>query len=149
MKRLLFSFFIVSFLFYACSHYDDIMKNGKESTSNESSHHTGENCMNCHNKGEFDEASREAWWNVAGSVWGGKAKKVELWSEPNRNGNLIYTLTVDNSGNFYTSKIIDFKSGVYPSVVANDGSHKNMQSKIITGSCNSCHGLITPKIELN
>lgn len=135
---------------FSCSHYDDIMKNGNESTANGESHNPGQNCMKCHNEGEFSEAVLEGgWWHIAGTAYGSKANTVELWTGINRTGELVYKLPVDPKGNFYTAKIVDFKGGFYPVVVKDDGSILAMQEKTSTGACNSCHGISTPAIVVN
>lgn len=137
--------FIVS-----CSHYDDLMKNGNESTASGESHNAGQNCMKCHNEGEFTEAVLEGgWWHIAGTVYGSKANTVELWTGLNRTGELVYKLPVDPLGNFYTAKIVNFKGGFYPVVVKDDGSILAMQEKTTIGACNSCHGITTPTIVVN
>lgn len=134
----------------ACSHYDDIMANGKESSYGGESHNSGQNCMRCHNESEYSEAVLEGgWWHVAGTVYGGKAKDVELWTGPNRTGEKVYSLQVDPIGNFFTAKIVNFKGGVYPVVVKKDGSVKAMSTAINTGACNSCHGVTTESIRVN
>lgn len=142
---------ILSLLWVSCSHYDDVMKNGKESSTDNESHNAGENCMRCHNDGQH-EAS-EYWWYVGGTVYHDdepdeKAGSIELWTEAGRKGTLLHKLQVDHSGNFYTQKIINFKGGFYPVFVSDDGKKVNgMTTKINTGACNSCHGVTEAKIE--
>jgi cytochrome c553 len=135
----------------SCSHYDEIMKSGKESTYSSKSHNAGQNCMTCHNSGsDLSEAVREGgWWNVAGTVYGGNGKDIELWTGPNRTGELIHTLQIDRSGNFYSAKIIQFKTGVYPVLVKKDESTKEMSTSTLIGACNSCHGKTTDAIKTN
>lgn len=145
------SFGLISLLWISCSHFDQLEKNGKESSPDAESHNAGQNCMRCHNDGK-NEAS-EYWWNVAGTVFhddepDGKAGQIELWTEAGRKGTLLYTLQVDHSGNFYSQKIIDFKGGFYPVFVGDEGKKvKSMTSKTNTGACGSCHGVSTPHIE--
>ena len=138
----------------SCSHYDDIQKNAKESIAGEDeSHNSGQNCMNCHNASSSSEAVQEGgWWNIAGTAFkssGSFAKEgsVELWTGPNRTGSLLYKLAIDDLGNFYTGKIVDFKGGAFPVLIDKNGNlNKAMQSSILNGACNSCHGVSTPKI---
>lgn len=154
-KYIIFLSLLFTIFFAACSHYDDLQKNTKQSAANEDeSHKTGEDCMSCHNNSS-NEASSEGWWNVAGSVFnnGSPANNVtvELWSEPNGGGFKISTLTSDKKGNFYTNKIINFNGGCYP-VVISGSKRKNMISKFMGGmSCSnsSCHGGIIDKININ
>ncbi len=142
-------------IFSACSHYDDLQKNGKESKANSSeSHNAGKNCMTCHNKGEFDEAVLGGgWWNIAGTVYksgGATASEgtIELWTGPGRTGTFVYKLPIDAKGNFYTAKVVDFKGGFYPVLLDKDGNvKKEMNNKTSTGACSSCHGVTEDKIE--
>lgn len=150
MKISAVSFFL--FLFIAsCSHYDEIMRNGKESTYSGKSHNAGENCMTCHNSGsDLSEAVREGgWWYVAGTVKGDYGKDIELWTGPNRTGELVYSLQIDRSGNFYSAKIIPVNKGVYPTLIKKDGTAKHMSTSTVTGACTSCHGETTDAIDSN
>jgi len=147
MKKIIFFIALASFIL-SCSHYDEIMKNGKESAYSSRSHNAGKNCMGCHNGSEYSEAVREGgWWHVAGSTFGGNGKDIELWTGANRTGELVYKLQIDRSGNFYTAKIVDFKTGVYPVMIHKDGSMHAMSSAITIGACNSCHGVSTDRLE--
>ena len=138
----------------SCSHYDDIQKNAKESIAgDDESHNSGQNCMNCHNASSSSEAVQEGgWWNIAGTAFkssGSYANEgsVELWTGPNRTGSLLYKLAIDDLGNFYTGKIVDFKGGAFPVMIDKNGNlNKAMQSSTLNGACNSCHGVSTPKI---
>lgn len=152
--------FAFIFVFTNCSHYDEINNDPKESRAgDDESHESGNDCMSCHHKAS-DEAS-EYWFTVAGTVYTdndalAKSGEVQLWSQPDGKGTLIYTLPIDLKGNFYTNKIIDFKGGYFPYVKVN-GNDEDMPEKI-TGnnmnmSCNACHGhnangLNTEKIEV-
>lgn len=153
--------FLSALILIACSHYDQLERDGIVSTSNASSHNSGENCMRCHHD-KKNEAS-EKWWNVAGTVYynngdiASSGGTVELWTEPGGTGKLVYRLPIDNSGNFYTQKISNFRDGYYPIIIhGNDTTH--MTGKVsgddVYKSCNSCHGLNgnglnTPQITLN
>lgn len=151
MKKFAFLLFILSILI-ACSHYSELQKNPKESSADEKSHQSGENCMSCHNNAN-NEAS-EYWWNIAGTVYHKNGNKqngvtVELWEKPNRGGKLLKMLVSDKEGNFYTNQIIDFNGGCYPSIKIGT-SELNMQQAFTGGSCNSCHGNTTKdKLKIN
>ena len=133
----------------SCSHYDmgkaetKISENGDDE-----SHNNGQNCMNCHSVGQ----EGEGWFNLAGSVYkSDKASrnangKVFLYTEPNGQGNLKYTIDVDGEGNFYTTQTINFEGGLYPVHQNSNGVKKFMESPIISGQCNSCHNVSTDKI---
>jgi len=154
MNKSLLVFSLIVIGISSCSHYDDIQKNAKESIAGEDeSHNSGQNCMNCHNASSSSEALQEGgWWNIAGTAFkssGSYAKEgsVELWTGPNRTGSLLYKLAIDDLGNFYTGKIVDFKGGVFPVLIDKNGNlNKAMQSSTLNGACNSCHGVSTPKI---
>jgi hypothetical protein len=139
----------------ACSHYDDLQKNSKQSSAgDDESHNTGQDCMSCHNKSGH-EATFEGWWNVAGSVYnsGSPANNVtvELWSGKKGTGYKILSLVSDKKGNFYTNKIINFNGGCYPRVIS--GNKIKDMDQIFTGnaSCSStsCHGGTQSKIDIN
>lgn len=141
-----------SLLVIACSHYDDLQKSGVESSSSASSHNNGQDCMKCHNS-PSNEASSEAWWNVAGSVYkaNGSANtnaRIELWSEPNGKGFRILGLNADKNGNFYTEKIVNFNKGCYPIAISGSDTIA-MGAQFVGGGCNSCHGVSTSKIQVN
>lgn len=143
MKRTILLLHLLAMVIISCSHYDDLQSNGEESTANGNSHNAGRNCMQCHHDGK-NEAS-EKWWYVAGSVVGSKGKGgvVQLWTERNASGNLLLSLAIDQSGNFYTEKIIDFKGGYYPIIIHGTDTLKMLEQ--VTGaslnrSCNDCHG---------
>lgn len=149
MKRIIVSSaFLLMFGLVACSHYDEIQKNPKESRAgDDESHNAGQNCMSCHNDNK-NEASFEGWWNIGGTAYKSnkpvKTGSVELWTGPDRTGTLLYKLAIDEKGNFYTNKIIDFKGGFFPVLMNNDGT-KNAEMGIstTTGACNSCHDDVT------
>lgn len=146
-------FVLLGFIFQSCNHYDEIMKNGEESSVNGNSHNAGRNCMSCHND-QSNEAS-EKWWYVGGTVYdddhkvAGTSGSIELWTQPNRQGEMLYKLPVDKSGNFYTQKIINFKGGFYPVFVGNNNKTKEMTTKTTVGACNSCHGVTEEQIEVD
>lgn len=152
MKNKLYITFGMATLLVACSHFDELQKNPKESNNKESeSHNMGQNCMKCHNDNSND-ASFGRWWNVAGTAYDDTKTpvnglgSVELWTGPSRTGQLLYKLQVDKKGNFYTNKIIDFKGGFYPVLINADGSFNPdnaMTQKTNIGSCNSCHDDVT------
>jgi len=138
----------------ACSHYDEIQKNSKESKANEDeSHNSGQDCMSCHNK-SGNEAASEGWWNVAGTVYNDNKLAnnvtVELWSEPNGKGFRILNLVSDKKGNFYTNKIINFNGGCYP-LIKNGTKTKAMLSVFKGGmSCSNsnCHGGLIDQLDI-
>ncbi len=138
----------------SCSHYDEIQKNGKESQSHSSeSHNQGMDCMSCHH--EQGNEAYDRWWYVAGTVFlsdgtpAPSSGAIELWTKPGRSGEKIYTLQIDAKGNFYTQKIIDFKGGVYPVLVANSGTITAMSTSTLNLACNSCHGISTERLTVN
>jgi hypothetical protein len=55
------------------------------------------------------------------------------------------SITGDLLGNFYTTDIQAFGTGLYPTVTYN-GNTSFMNSSILQGDCNSCHGISTDKI---
>jgi len=134
----------------ACSHYDNLEKNGRESSANGKSHNAGQDCMSCHNNAS-NEASGN-WWNIAGTVYNygliSNNTTVELWSDTMGTGYKIAGLVSDKNGNFYSEKIFNFNGGCYP-IVKNGTTTRKMISKYTGGGCNSCHGKSTEKIYIN
>jgi cytochrome c553 len=138
---------------FQCSHYDELQKNGRESSASGGSHNVGQDCMSCHNQHGNEAITEGGWWNIAGSVFSddGDAPfsnaKIELWSKPDREGTLYYTLEVDQNGNFYTEKIVKYNGSCFPVVVnLETGDYESMSSAYRSGGCNSCHGVSTDRI---
>lgn len=171
MKKILSVPLILALVFLAqCSHYDELKKHGLESAyGSDESHNFGQNCMSCHNDPHNEASGEYRWWNIAGSVEGvgegddsgggddddddnggstGSAR-IELWSQKNRQGQLYYTLPVDDEGNFYTAKIVQYYGVCYPVVVNNEtGDWESMGQAFTGGGCNSCHGVTESMISI-
>lgn len=105
------------------------------------SHHMGENCMNCHKTG----GEGEGIFTIAGTVYNAAQTStypnasVKIYTGSNASGSFVASIEVDKNGNFYTTKSIDFGSGLY-TFVEGTGDPKYMQTVISSGACNSCHG---------
>jgi len=157
MKRfnllLLFAFALVFINLSACSHYEELQKDPKESRKgDDESHNEGQNCGTCHNSNGHEAVREGGWWTVSGTVFRDDDKGqdnaiIELWEKPNQGGKLIKRLEADAEGNFYTNQIINFMGGCYP-VVKLDNKVKVMPVPYTGGSCNSCHGVSTEKLEI-
>ena len=110
-------------------------------------HKTGQDCMICHVSG----GGGEGWFTVAGTVYNSWLTSVLpnatviLYTEANGTGDLVATIEVDEKGNFYTTKVIDFGTGLYTLVEGNTTT-KIMCSSITSGKCNSCHGVSIDRI---
>lgn len=154
-KRSIICAIVVAIIFtQGCSHYDEIMKNGKESTADGTSHNPGRNCMQCHHDASNEASEENKWWYFAGTVFdkgtpAASSGHIELWTGPGRSGKLLYKASVDRSGNFYTARIFSFEGGFYPVFVSNTGALKEMTTKTTEGACNSCHGVSEPQITVN
>lgn len=157
--RKLVSPFVVSLAFAiaSCSQYDKTQNNPEESMlDSDKSHNNGQNCMSCHNQ-NGNEAVREAgWWYIGGSVYDDKGQEassagfVELWTGPNATGNRMVRLAIDQKGNFYTNRIINFGNGLYPVLKKTDDKiEAHMSTSTKTGACNSCHGVSTSLLKLD
>ena len=111
------------------------------------SHYMGDNCMNCHNSG----GTGEGLFNVAGTVYDTSKvvaypnTTVRLYTEPNGQGTLKYIFPVDGRGNFYSTKTIDFGSGLYATVQGGQTT-QYMPVSVTIGQCSSCHGVTEDKI---
>ncbi len=106
-----------------------------------SSHNVGTACLSCHNTG----GSNAYWWYIAGTVYEpdetdlNPNSTVYLFPSPNGSGTPAVVLPVDAKGNFYTSTLINYGSGLYPAVKSSSGETRYMQSTTTNGDCNSCH----------
>lgn len=127
-------------------------KKGKNETKissykSDESHNNGQNCMNCHKSG----GDGEGWFTVAGSVYDSTGTNayanatVKIFSGPNGNGTLLDIIEVDKLGNFYTTEAIDLSKGAHPIVESSKGINM-MSDLLVSGQCNSCHGVTTGKI---
>lgn len=131
--------------FQACE--DDGNETKISSYNSDESHKAGQDCMICHISG----GDGEGWFTVAGTVYESGLTSVlpnatvKLFTETNGTGELVATIEVDEKGNFYTTKMIDFETGLYTLVEGNTTT-KNMNSSITSGKCNSCHGVSTDRI---
>lgn len=134
----------------SCKHSNGDCKGEiKNSSTNESeSHNMGKNCLGCHYSG----GQGEGCFTAAGTVYDSLQTStkpggaVKLYTGPNGTGDLVSTLEIDELGNFYTGKSINFIGGLYPSVTSKSGKTKYMSTPISLGACNSCHGVSTGKI---
>jgi hypothetical protein len=153
-KHFWLALFVASITWISCSHYEQLQQNPEESKFGEDeSHNTSENCGSCHNVNGNEAVIEAGWWTLSGSVLNSQSRApqkavVELWEKPNKQGNLIKRLEVDDLGNFYTNQIINFKGGVYPSITTNNQTI-SMGTAFNGGSCNSCHGISTTKLTID
>lgn len=140
----------------SCSHYDELERNGKESKHGAAeSHNFMQDCMSCHNERGNEAAFIGGWWNIAGSSYAedgslpGKKGFVELWSQPNRTGTKYATFEMDDLGNFYSEKIIDYNGNCFPVLVSESGSFVSMSSTFRGGGCNGCHNnSVAPRLQI-
>ena len=92
------------------------------------SHNMGQNCMNCHYQGGPGEYT----FTIAGTVYDSSLvttypnTTVKLYSGSNATGELKYTIQADALGNFYSSELINFETGLYASV---EGSLQTIDGK--------------------
>ena len=127
---------------------DDFENKTRISSYNSSdSHKTGQNCMDCHKPG----GSGESVFTIAGTVYDSTLMSVlpgatiKLYTDSNGAGTLSATIQVDKFGNFYTTEYVDFENGLYASAEG-DLTTKFMNSTVMTGECNSCHGVTTDRM---
>lgn len=149
---------LTQLILIGCNHYDSIQTSGRESAAGERSHNAGKDCMSCHHDPSSGASSSDKWWYIAGTAYSRYGSiltsgTVQFWTAPadtsGPKGNLVYSLPIDRSGNFYTSKIINFGNGLFPYVISSTGDTCMIQSVVYNGSpypnsqgasCNSCHG---------
>jgi len=115
--------------------------NGKKS------HFFGLNCSACH----VDGRKGIGCFTIAGSVLDEDRSRVfknpvvKLYTEPMAKGKLVATIQGDAFGNFYTTELIDFTNGLYPTLIGSPGAaepikHMKRPISISMGQCNKCHG---------
>jgi hypothetical protein len=135
--------------FISCNHADQLVENNSKHGDDES-HNMGENCMNCHKKG----GKGDGWFYIAGTAYthdGAHTAEnvtVIMFTKPDGQGIVKKIIEGDKLGNFYTTDITGFGTGLFPAVVYNNDT-TFMGSSITNGSCNSCHGNSTSKIEVD
>jgi len=106
-----------------------------------SSHDVGTACLSCHNTG----GSNIYWWSIAGTVYKpdetdlNPNSTIYLFTLANGGGTPAVVLPVDGKGNFYTSTLINYGSGLYPGVKSSSGETGYMPASTTNGDCNSCH----------
>lgn len=110
------------------------------------------NCMTCHGP----NGSGSGCFTIGGTIYDSSLVNinsnavVEFFTQPNGGGQLVATLDVDGSGNFYTTDVIPFGSGLYPAVVSKTTNRvQYMPQSTVNGSCGSCHGILNPVIWSN
>lgn len=149
MKKEILNILIVAVMvliaFQSCE--DDENETKISSYNSDESHKAGQNCMICHVSG----GDGEGWFTVAGTVYENGLTSVlpnatvKLYADSNGAGELVATIEVDEKGNFYTTKVVNFGTGLFTLVEGNTTT-KNMYSSITSGKCNSCHGVSTDRI---
>jgi cytochrome c553 len=142
--------FVMPFIvFNSCNHADQLVENNSKYGDDES-HNMGKDCMSCHKKG----GDGDGWFYIAGTAYTNDGENaaedvtVLMFTEPNGQGILKKIIEGDKLGNFYTTDITGFGSGLFPAVVYNNDT-TFMNSSTTNGSCNSCHGNSTSKIEVD
>lgn len=137
-------FISVLILISACEKFgesDNESKNSRFSSNN--SHENGVNCMNCH----YSEGKGEGWFTLAGTINGSyQHSTIELYEH--KDSLSIQNIEVDQRGNFYTTKPIDYKNGLFVGVRSSTGLIVFKESKIFFGQCNLCHGAKERKLEV-
>ena len=144
MKHII-AFILILSGFGACNHLNQFGDNISSANSSKS-HNAGQNCMNCHKKG----GEGDGWFSIAGTAYRpdlatAQNAVINLYTAPNGGGELKKIVSGDLLGNFYTTDIQAFGTGLYPSVTYN-GNTSYMSGSILHGACNSCHGISTDKI---
>jgi hypothetical protein len=139
------SVIVCIFITVRCNHANMLEENNSSANAAES-HNQGLNCMTCHKKG----GDGEGWFTIAGTAFkndGAAAPNVivKLYTQPGGQGELRKQITGDLLGNFFTTDLMGFGNGLYPSIEF-EGNSKFMSSPISNGACNSCHGISTGKI---
>ena len=119
------------------------------------SHNAGTNCMTCHVEDGEDGATP---FTVAGTVYrssGAAQTNATVNLYINGTNTLSGSIETDDSGNFYTTEVIeglyyggDLVSGVDVEIVTSTGT-ANMPGRVTDGACNACHGDSVRRITAN
>lgn len=139
----IFSLFLIFFCF-SC----ELENENTLSQVDEDSHNSGNDCLLCHKS----QGNGEGIFSIAGTVYDSLKQsvytnaRVYVYNGPNTSGVLLFSIPVDQSGNFYTSTKVDFTKDIYVGVKSNNGTMLYMNSKLTAGNCNSCHGKATDYI---
>ncbi len=150
-KRLLISLLLfMSFAFIVESCKENGCSRALVSTyqAHETDKMTGD-CMGCHSPNGGGTGCFRVGGTAFDSIPADSAVKnaiVKLYTQPNGGGELVVTLQVDKSGNFYTTSPVSFANGLYPAIVSGQGNIRYMPNATITGACNSCHGVVNNTI---
>ncbi|HTB31651.1 MAG TPA: hypothetical protein VK808_06475 [Bacteroidia bacterium] len=117
-------------------------------TSSESKKMTGD-CMGCHSP---NGGAGAGCFRIGGTAYDSipadssvQNSVIKLFTQPDGGGELVVTLQVDQSGNFYTTSPVSFASGLYASITSKKGI-RYMPNPTVSGACNSCHGTINAKL---
>ncbi|HAN79594.1 MAG TPA: hypothetical protein DCQ31_18450 [Bacteroidales bacterium] len=149
MKALKLSMVIIAATMLASCEVEDNETLVSDETSS-ASHNTGKNCMTCHQKGGEGEGQ----FTIAGTVYNAAVTEgtvgavIKLTTGARGAGTVLATVVSDQFGNFYTTKSVDYSSGVYVSMTGKSGTSKHMFAKITTGECNACHGVSGSKLSI-
>jgi len=98
-----------------------------------SSHNAGRNCLSCHSF----TAAGTAYKSDGTTAYAGAI--VRLTTASGGGGTVVAALTADTSGNFYTSSVINFGTGLYATATGTGGAVTPMGPAITSGACNNCH----------
>lgn len=107
------------------------------------SHHTGENCMQCHQA----HGPGLGLFTIAGSVFGADGRPVsnptiDLYDGPaDMGGQIVAHLDGDTQGNVFTTDPMPFPdTPLYPVVKSQNATLINhMPFGVTSGACNLCH----------
>ena len=113
------------------------------------SHKAGENCMECHKSGGDAGIA----FSIAGTVYDTNLNIVfpntivNLIADIDINDVPVEIIEVDGKGNFYSNTPIDWQNGLF-TTVSSGNQIRIMNGIIFQGSCNNCHGVSIPHINI-
>lgn len=111
-------------------------------TNSHTDERRGQDCQQCHSLGNNDYV-----YTLSGTVYQANNPTevypnatILFYNKPEAKGDLVLTVEVDNNGNFYTTEVLDFAEGLYPTVEGNaNEAPSHMPFSTTNGACNSCH----------
>ena len=135
LKVSLLMFFVLGIWMVSCDKQDN--ETNISSHSEDESHYTGDNCMNCH----YQAGPGEGWYSIAGSVFGNYQNDdytVRVFDALTQDQ--LASVEIDQLGNLFTTAPIDFNNGITVDIINSSGNVVKVMSTIVTnGQCNLCH----------
>jgi hypothetical protein len=116
-----------------------------------SSHNSGQSCQNCH----AFQGIGVGCFTTSGTIYRDNGYdfypdgEIRMYTQPDGQGENRGTLYTDNTGNFYSTRPIDYSGGLYPVLIDGNDKAYYMVSPVDEGNCNRCHGEYEQRIKVD